>query len=94
MRDLLANGRSGKDHQQLIMIRRYLSPAGSWWRAWPTRRSAGWTKMTAAVCSTSPTGLRRWARRSGMPAWRTAVLADEINNLMAEATTAVPTRCR
>ncbi len=69
MRDMPANGRLALIRKQLIMIRRYLSPSGIWWRGWPTRRSVGWMRMIAAVCSISPTGCGAGSMTS-MPGWR------------------------
>lgn len=69
MRDLPANGRLALIRKQLIMIRRYLSPNGIWWRASPTRRSAGWMRTTGAACSTSPTGCGAGST-IWMPGWR------------------------
>lgn len=86
LRDLPANGRLALIRKQLIMIRRYLSPQRDL-VARLANEKIGWLdENDRRRLLDIADRLRRWLDDLDAGVARTAVLADEVNNLVAEAT--------
>ncbi|MFC5837741.1 zinc transporter ZntB [Aeromonas bestiarum] len=86
MRDLPANGRLALIRKQLIMIRRYLSPQRDLVARLANEKISWLDEDDRRRLLDIADRLRRWLDDLDAGVARTAVLADEINNLMAEAT--------
>ncbi|AUV17335.1 zinc transporter ZntB [Aeromonas caviae] len=86
MRDLPANGRLARIRKQLIMIRRYLSPQRDLVARLANEKISWLDEDDRRRLLDIADRLRRWLDDLDAGVARTAVLADEINNLMAEAT--------
>ncbi|ATG72486.1 zinc transporter ZntB [Zobellella denitrificans] len=85
-RKLPGNGRLGRIRKQLILIRRYLSPQRDL-VARLANEKIGWLdEDDRRRLQDIADRLRRWLDDLDAGVARTAVLADEINNLMTEAT--------
>jgi zinc transporter len=85
-RKLPGNGRLGRIRKQLILIRRYLSPQRDL-VARLANEKIGWLdEDDRRRLQDIADRLRRWRDDLDGGVARTAVLADEINNLMTEAT--------
>ncbi|MNZ79500.1 Zinc transport protein ZntB [compost metagenome] len=85
-RDLPANGRLALIRKQLIMIRRYLSPQRDLVARLANEKISWLDEDDRRRLLDIADRLRRWLDDLDAGVARTAVLADEINNLMAEAT--------
>ena len=86
MRDMPANGRLALIRKQLIMIRRYLSPQRDLVARLANEKISWLDEDDRRRLLDIADRLRRWLDDLDAGVARTAVLADEINNLMAEAT--------
>ncbi|CAJ1911251.1 Zinc transport protein ZntB [Aeromonas jandaei] len=86
MRDMPANGRLALIRKQLIMIRRYLSPQRDLVARLANEKISWLDEDDRRRLLDTADRLRRWLDDLDAGVARTAVLADEINNLMAEAT--------
>ena len=86
MRDLPPNGRLARIRKQLIMIRRYLSPQRDLVARLANEKISWLDEDDRRRLLDIADRLRRWLDDLDAGVARTAVLADEINNLMAEAT--------
>lgn len=86
LRDLPANGRLALIRKQLIMIRRYLSPQRDLVARLANEKISWLDEDDRRRLLDIADRLRRWLDDLDAGVARTAVLADEINNLMAEAT--------
>ncbi|MFM5669219.1 zinc transporter ZntB [Aeromonas hydrophila] len=86
MRDLPANGRLALIRKQLIMIRRYLSPQRDLVARLANEKISWLDEDDRRRLLDIADRLRRWLDDLDAGVARSAVLADEINNLMAEAT--------
>ena len=86
MRDMPANGRLALIRKQLIMIRRYLSPQRDLVARLANEKISWLDEDDRRRLLDIAERLRRWLDDLDAGVARTAVLADEINNLMAEAT--------
>ncbi|WP_339011557.1 zinc transporter ZntB [Aeromonas popoffii] len=86
MCDLPANGRLALIRKQLIMIRRYLSPQRDLVARLANEKISWLDEDDRRRLLDIADRLRRWLDDLDAGVARTAVLADEINNLMAEAT--------
>ena len=85
-RDLPANGRLARIRKQLIMIRRYLSPQRDLVARLANEKISWLDEDDRRRLLDIADRLRRWLDDLDAGVARTGVLADEINNLMAEAT--------
>lgn len=85
-RDLPANGRLALIRKQLIVIRRYLSPQRDLVARLANEKISWLDEDDRRRLLDIADRLRRWLDDLDAGVARTAVLADEINNLMAEAT--------
>ncbi|MFM4994460.1 zinc transporter ZntB [Aeromonas sanarellii] len=86
MRDLPPNGWLARIRKQLIMIRRYLSPQRDLVARLANEKISWLDEDDRRRLLDIADRLRRWLDDLDAGVARTAVLADEINNLMAEAT--------
>lgn len=86
MRDLPPNGRLARIRKQLIMIRRYLSPQRDLVARLANEKISWLDEDDRRRLLDIADRLRRWLDDLDAGVARTAVLADEINNLMTEAT--------
>ena len=86
MRDLPANGRLALIRKQLIMIRRYLSPQRDLVARLANEKISWLDEDDRRRLLDIADRLRRWLDDLDAGVARSAVLADEINNLTAEAT--------
>lgn len=86
LRDLPPNGRLARIRKQLIMIRRYLSPQRDLVARLANEKISWLDEDDRRRLLDIADRLRRWLDDLDAGVARTAVLADEINNLMAEAT--------
>lgn len=86
LRDLPSNGRLALIRKQLIMIRRYLSPQRDLVARLANEKISWLDEDDRRRLLDIADRLRRWLDDLDAGVARTAVLADEINNLMAEAT--------
>ncbi|MGY3942054.1 zinc transporter ZntB [Aeromonas tecta] len=86
MRDLPSNGRLALIRKQLIVIRRYLSPQRDLVARLANEKISWLDEDDRRRLLDIADRLRRWLDDLDAGVARTAVLADEINNLMAEAT--------
>ena len=86
MRDLPANGRLARIRKQLIVIRRYLSPQRDLVARLASEKISWLDEDDRRRLLDIADRLRRWLDDLDAGVARTAVLADEINNLMTEAT--------
>lgn len=85
-RSLPANGRLAVIRKQLIVIRRYLSPQRDLVARLANEKISWLDEEDRRRLLDIADRLRRWLDDLDAGVARTAVLADEINNLMAEAT--------
>lgn len=86
LRDLPPNGRLARIRKQLIMIRRYLSPQRDLVARLANEKISWLDEDDRRRLLDIADRLRRWLDDLDAGVARTAVLADEINNLMTEAT--------
>ena len=86
MRELPANGRLARIRKQLIMIRRYLSPQRDLVARLANEKLTWLDEDDRRRLLDIADRLRRWLDDLDAGVARSAVLADEINNLTAEAT--------
>ena len=86
MRELPANGRLARIRKQLIMIRRYLSPQRDLVARLANEKLSWLDEDDRRRLLDIADRLRRWLDDLDAGVARSAVLADEINNLTAEAT--------
>lgn len=85
-REMPGNGRLARIRKQLIMIRRYLSPQRDLVARLANEKISWLEEDDRRRLLDIADRLRRWLDDLDAGVARTAVLADEINNLMAEAT--------
>ncbi|WP_167386636.1 zinc transporter ZntB [Aeromonas cavernicola] len=86
LRDLPANGQLARIRKQLIMVRRYLYPQRDLVARLANEKVSWLDEDDRRRLHDIAERLRRWLDDLDAGVARTAVLADEINNLMAEET--------
>lgn len=86
MRELPTNGRLGRIRKQLILVRRYLSPQRDLIARLASEKIGWLNDDDRRRLLDIADRLRRWLDDLDAGLARTAVLADEVNNLMTEAT--------